>query len=153
MIDCIYFNDTIRCYRNGVVERLFRNCYWKIVENTGNCKGYDTIGINGKMISRHRLMAYCFLGLNDIVGDKIGTDLIDHIDNNPLNNSVANLRIATPSINQQNRKHKGYYFNKKRGLFKSQIWLDGKNIYLGYYATEEEARQAYLSGKEKYHIA
>jgi hypothetical protein len=81
-IDCIYYNDDISCYRNGVVERLdkrFKPPKWKEVENTDNHDGYNSIGINGKNILRHRLIAFCFLGLNDIVSESGADDCIDHI--------------------------------------------------------------------------
>jgi len=152
MIDLIYYNDKIRCYRDGVVERFWRNKYWKIVENTDNKEGYNYIYINKKMILRHRIIAYCFLGLDDIVGNYKGIDLIDHIDHNKLNNSIENLRITNGTGNQQNRKNvKGYYFDKKMNKYQAYIKVNGKNIHLGYYIIEEEARQAHLKGKEKYH--
>ncbi len=154
MIDCVYYNDKIRCFRDGVVERKYRGCYWKIVENTGNNgRGYNTIEINDKMTKRHRLLAYCFLGLDDIVGEKNNDNCIDHIDNNPLNNSVANLRITTHQGNHFNiPKTKGYCWNKQNKKYQVRIGLNYKNINLGYYDTEEEARQAYLRAKPKYHI-
>jgi len=154
MIDCVYYNDKIRCYRNGVVERFFRNKYWRIVENTANHNdGYNTIKINGKMILRHRIMAFCFLGLDDIVGESGCDDCIDHENGIKIDNRVKNLRITTNQENLHNNpKAKGYYWNKQRNKYHAQIQLNGKTIYLGSYNTEAEARQAYLSGKDKYHI-
>jgi hypothetical protein len=78
---------------------------------------------------------------------------IDHIDGNPLNNSISNLR---PVNNQQNHfnltRAKGYCFNKKRGRYQSRIKINNKEIFLGLYETEQEARQAYLEAKKIYHI-
>ena len=154
MIDCIYYNDEIRCYRNGVVERYYKNKYWRIVENTANCNnGYNRITTNKKLIKRHRLIAFCFLGLENINEVKSGVDLIDHIDHNKLNNCVANLRITNSSGNAQNRKDvKGYYFYKANQKWLAYITINYKPIHLGYYNTEEEAREAYLDGKRKYHL-
>ena len=156
MIDIVYYTEDIRCYRNGVVERLNKNykpAKWTIVKNTGNDgKGYNHIGINGKMVLRQRLMAYCFLGLNDIVGKGGGDDCIDHKSGIPLDNSVANLRITTQQGNQHNRTTaKGYSWCKKGKKWRSQIGLNGKRIYLGYYDKEEDAKQAYLDAKLKYY--
>jgi len=156
MIDAVYYTEDIRCYRNGLVERLNKNykpAKWTIVENTdNNCDGYNAIKINGKMVFRHRIMAYCFLGLNDIVGKGGGDDCIDHKNGDKLDNRVKNLRITTQQGNQHNRTTtKGYSWCKKANKYHAQITLNGKNIYLGYYTTEEEARQAYLDAKLKYH--
>jgi hypothetical protein len=154
MIDTVYYNDELRCHRNGVVERFWKNIKWRIVENTANREdGYNIININKKTIRRHRLIAYCFLELDDIVGRLDKTDVIDHIDGNPLNNAVANLRITNQSGNGQNHKNvKGYTFQKASEKWMSKITLNYKTIHLGYYNTEEEARQAYLEGKRKYHL-
>ena len=152
MIDCVYYNDYVRCYRDGVVERFFRNKYWRIVENNANDEGYNRIEINGRTIKRHRLLGYCFLGLENVVGEKGRDDVIDHINRNRIDNRVENLRITTNQGNAFNRpKAKGYYWCKQRNKWNARIKLNGKSIHLGYYDTEEEARQAYLKGKEQYH--
>ena len=154
MIDCVYYNDTIRCYRDGNVERLFRNKYWRIVENTANSgNGYNTIGINDKDIRRHRLIAFCFLGLENISEVKGGDNVIDHINGDPLTNCVDNLRITNGNGNQHNRKTaKGYYFHKASGKYQAQIKINNKQIHLGLHDTTEQARTAYLVGKKKYHM-
>ena len=152
MEECKYYNDDIRCYKNGVVERFYRNCYWKVVENNDNCKGYNEIRINGKLIKRHRLIAYCFLGLTNIVGELDNSNVIDHINGKPLDNRVENLRITTQQGNMQNNtKAKGYYWHKLANKWHSSIKVDKKQIYLGLFDTEEEAKQAYLTAKAKHH--
>ena len=153
-IDCVYYTPELRCYRNGDVERLFRNCYWRVVENTdNNGSGYNQININVKTIFRHRIIAFCFLGLENIVGESGADDCIDHIKGDTLNNSVSNLRITTQQGNNQNfTRAKGYYWNKRNKKWHTQIKVNYKQIHLGYYDTEEEARQAYLTAKKEYHI-
>ena len=154
MIDCVYYTDTVRCYRDGKVERWFRNKGWKTVKNTANSGNeYNMIRVKGKIILRHRLIAFCFLGLENIREIKSGDDVIDHINGNPLTNCVSNLRITNQNGNQQNRKTaKGYNFNKASGKYEAQIMINNKKIHLGYYHTTEQARQAYLVGKQKYHM-
>jgi len=157
MIDCIYYNDFIRCYRDGKVERLNKNFKppkWKEVENTDNDgHGYNTININGKHIFRHRIIAFCFLGLDDIVSASGADNCIDHINGIPLDNRVDNLKITTQQGNQHNQtRAKGYSWNKQKKKFQAQITVNNKTIHLGYYDTEEDAHQAYLNGKLKYHI-
>jgi len=153
MIDCVYYTPNVRCYRDGVVERNYYNKYWREVENTDNCKGYNKIEINGKKFFRHRIIAFCFLGLENIVGESGADDCIDHINGNKLDNRVANLQVTTQQGNSHNRtRAKGYTWNKHAKKWTAQICVNKKKIHLGYYDTEEDAHQAYLNAKPIYHI-
>ena len=152
MIDCVYYNNELRCYRDGRVERLYGKSNWLIGKHNNNDNGYNKVVINKIPIRRHRLIAFCFLGLENIIGTKGGNDVIDHIDHNKLNNAVENLRITTPQGNNQNKTCKGYYYDKREGKFCSKIMLNRKHIHIGYYPTEPEARQAYLDAKQIYHL-
>jgi len=70
--------------------------------------------------------------------------IIDHKDNNPSNNNITNLRLATYTQNQANRQKqdktssmfKGVYWNKKFKKWCAQIQKDGKSIYLGLFTNE-----------------
>ncbi len=81
-------------------------------------------------------------------------ELLDHINEIPNDNRICNLRIATKQQNRFNcfTSTKGYYKSKRSGKYYALIMLNGENKHLGYYKTEEEAKQAYLLAKEKYHI-
>lgn len=76
---------------------------------------------------------------------------VDHIDRNPLNNRISNLRIVTKSQNLFNRPtqvnntsgFKGVSFNYKNRKFISQIRVKGNLIYLGSFETGVEAAVAY----------
>jgi hypothetical protein len=131
------------------VERLWRGLKWKEVANTANkINGYNWLNIDDKVIKRHRIIASCFLGLN--IEDPAQT--VDHINRDKLDNRVENLRIVTQQQQTFNRGAKGYCWHKQLNKWQSAIALDGKSIYLGLYVTEDEARQAYLDAKAKYHI-
>lgn len=141
------FNDFIRCYEDGRVERLYKKHGWVEVTNTDNTKlGYNTVTINKKPTKRHRIIASCFIGLN--IDDL--TQIVDHINRDKLDNRVENLRIVTQQQNTFNSIAKGYRLEQNK--WRASIMLDGKSIYLGRYDTEPEARQAYLDAKAKYHI-
>ena len=152
MIDVVYYNDKMRCYRNGVVERWYYGKYWRIVENTDNhSAGYNIIKTNNEKIRRHRLIAFCFLGLENIVGGDDTND-IDHINGNKIDNCVDNLRIVSHQQNHFNHtKAKGCYWRKNKNKWQAQIGVNGKKIHLGYFLTETEAHQAYLSAKLIHH--
>ncbi len=77
--------------------------------------------------------------------------VIDHIDLNPLNNRLDNLRAATHTLNNANMpkrkntssKYKGVNFHKHHGTWQAQIRKDGKYTALGSYKLEIEAAAAY----------
>jgi hypothetical protein len=80
-------------------------------------------------------------------------DYIDHIDGDRSNNKINNLREVTNQQNTFNRKEvKGYFFNSKIIKYEPRITLNNKQIYLGRFNTELEARNSYLEAKEKYHL-
>jgi hypothetical protein len=78
-------------------------------------------------------------------------EMLDHINRDKSDNRICNLRIVNNSLNSQNQDVKGYCWDKSRNKWVSRISIEGNNINLGRYDTEEEARQAYLSAKLKYH--
>ena len=111
------------------------------------------IGIKRKLYKAHRLAWLYVHGVYP-------PDMIDHIDGNPGNNRLKNLRLATNAENGQNRKKArsdsstgliGVTPHKPSGLFRASIKYGGKRHSLGYYKTPEEAHQAYLKRKREAH--
>lgn len=80
---------------------------------------------------------------------------VDHIDGDGLNNRVANLRAATNQQNQWNRRkssksrsaissrYKGVDFYKPGGVWRARIRVNGRQLLLGYFRSEESAAEAY----------
>jgi len=76
----------------------------------------------------------------------------DHINHNTLDNRECNLRIATNQQNNFNHKNpKGYSWNKKLKKYQARIGINMNQIHLGCFDSPEEAHDAYLKAKEKYH--
>jgi hypothetical protein len=132
--------------------RKNENARWagKVAGNI-NRRGYVRIGINGRSYLAHRL-AWFF-----IYGEWPQKDL-DHIDGDPGNNHIANLRLATRQENTRNRqKNKnntagvpGVSWCKRTGKFLVQIKVDGKSIFLGRIPTLTEASAARAAAEIKY---
>lgn len=70
---------------------------------------------------------------------------VDHINRNGLDNRTCNLRLLTHSQNNHNTDSHGAYLKDNRWVAK--ICIRYKQIHLGYYSTEKEARDAYLRAK------
>lgn len=112
-----------------------------------------------------------YAGRNMRVGDKVHTikmhrvlmrvsdsTIIDHINQNGLDNRRENLRRATLGQNQHNRKkqkssslYKGVMFRKDSGKWQTRIMVDGNHIHLGLYKSEEDARDAYAAASKLFH--
>jgi hypothetical protein len=102
--------------------------------------GYVRIGLQKKTYAAHRLAWLYVYGFYP-------ENYIDHIDGNPKNNQIKNLRTATNKQNQENQKqnaknttgYRGVTFNKKANKYQVQIGHNGKLIYCGLFDTVDEA--------------
>lgn len=84
-----------------------------------------------------------------------GTDKIDHKDGDKLNCRRGNLRPATRSQNNSNRRgwsrcgFKGV--RKFAGKYTARIQVDGRCVHLGTHDTAEDAARAYDAAAAKLH--
>lgn len=108
------------------------------------------IEVSGKGYLAHRLI---FLYHNGYL-----PKLIDHKDRNPRNNNIDNLREATRSQNQANRKQqknksgfKGVHQHIGRKSFYALISVNKKSFRLGSFKTAEEASVAYKNAALIHH--
>lgn len=82
--------------------------------------------------------------------------LIDHINGNRSDNRIENLRIVSDRENGWNKDiHRkgaivGAFYDRKRGLWRSCININGKGIHLGRFSTQEEAHTAYINAYAEY---
>ncbi len=83
----------------------------------------------------------------------------DHINMNKLDNRRKNLRVATRSQNQANKKsqinsssqYKGVGWHKRKKKWTAQISVNNRLIHLGGFSTEEKAALAYNEAAKKYY--
>jgi len=77
--------------------------------------------------------------------------LVDHINNNGLDNRRSYLRLCTRAQNALNQRprrgtssrYKGVHFHKRLKKFQASITLNQKRYHLGYFKSEIEAAIAY----------
>ena len=105
---------------------------------TVNGKGSVQMMLNRRMFLAHRVAWYLMTG-NDPMDS-----LVDHRDRIATHNWFGNLRLATPVQNQGNRLGKGWH-RTLRGLYRSQISIGDRIVWLGDYSTPEEAREIYIA--------
>jgi hypothetical protein len=95
-----------------------------------------------------------------VVGRELSrSEIVDHKDGNPLNNSRSNLRVATRAQNSQNSRRyknnstglKGVYFDARYSKWYAKIQVNKQSKFLGYYSTPEDAHEAYMSAAIQYH--
>ena len=132
--------------------KLNKNPYWRKVKYSYD--GYYYIQLNHNKIKKSYRVHRLIYKFNNPEWDITYTpdNEIDHIDNDKSNNNIENLRIVNHSENNQNKlSTKGYTWDKRDNKYKAQIKVNKKHHNLGCYDTAEEARDAYLIGKAKYH--
>lgn len=105
--------------------------------------GYVVIYLQGKQYYAHRLAWLYMTG-------KFPKEDLDHINMNPSDNRWINLREASRSQNNYNRKvqrnnkigYKGVYKHREN-QYKATAWINKKRTNIGSYRTPEEASEAY----------
>jgi len=108
---------------------------------------------NGKqfVIKRSLLMAMTFLG-HKPDGYRI---IVDHINNNPLDDRLINLQLITARENTSkdkngfSSKYTGVSWDKTRNKWHSQIRINGEKKYLGRFNNEQDASDAYQTELSK----
>lgn len=141
----------------GVLLRIKRvsNSHPGEIAGTINSCGYRIVWVDRKAIGVHRIAwIMCFGGIPN------GME-IDHIDCDPLNNKLDNLRLANRHQNSVNRRihknntsgYKGVCFEptiSKSNPWRARIVVNKKRHNLGMFPSPEAAHEAYKKAAMKF---
>lgn len=123
--------------------------YWRTASGRGRVagctysNGYHNLRWNGKLVGAHRL---AWLYIHGEIPHQI-----DHINGDPSDNRIANLRPSTQAQNRLNSRTrrdsrsglKGIHYRADRNKWRATIGPRGAVKHLGYFETQELAREAY----------
>lgn len=150
--------QSLLCYEPLTGEFVWRVRHEKAFNMSGKHAGTKSrksivLSINNKTYAAHRL-AWVY-----VHGDVLTQDMqVDHINNNPHDNRIVNLRIATHAQNCSNARKwtkkslpKGVSLQPKSGRYRVRIQVEKRGVYLGTYDTPEEAHEVYCEAAKKYH--
>ncbi len=118
-----------------------------------NKMGYIVTQVLGRTYLNHRLAWLIAYG-------EWPENQIDHINGDPADNRLCNLRDVTNTANQENQRHArrdnklgllGVCWCAYHSKFKASIRVRGKKINIGYYRSPAAAHEAYLTAKRQLH--
>lgn len=145
-------------YRDGnLFRKVHKSQNAQIGDLAGHIqkRGYRLIRINDKYYYAHRLIFLYHHGFLP--------RFLDHIDGDPANNYISNLREATKQENNRNKKKtksvngkqtssdfKGVYWSKNNKKWVAQITINRKTKNLGHFISETMAAETYNTAATKY---
>jgi hypothetical protein len=140
-------------YRDGALYRKTAKTERQVSEAVGtvNGMGYLVVSIKSKLYRVHRLIYLYHHGYLPA--------LVDHANNNQLDNRIENLRPATKSQNAQNSKRrvtnisgiKGVGWDKSRKQWKVDIKIHTGKKHWGRFDDLELAKLVAIEVRNKYH--
>jgi len=148
-----YFNGKetdIEVTKDGRARRVYKD--WKIYPNDKIRNLVGEIDFNKRTLARgyvyvsfsvkdeqsksrglHQILASVFLGHTINKFDKI----IDHIDNNPLNNNINNLQIVTPRFNSIKDKKNRFIIKKNANVYRLKFKIRNNEYTINFGSIEE----------------
>ncbi len=141
----------------GRVKSLKKNKE-RILKGFDNGMGYLQVTLykNGasKNTKIHHLVALVFLNHKT---NRTHNTVIDHIDNNQLNNRLDNLQLISNRYNTSkdtkgSSKYVGVHWHKGANKWTTNIKIGGYKIFLGYFEDEYEAHLQYQKALQNLHL-
>lgn len=150
-------------FTKAALQNLFTyangNLYWKerkgrrvegALAGTASHR-YHQICIDYVLYRTHRLVWAYHYGASACT--------IDHINGNPFDNRVENLRECSNAQNQQNSRCpksntsgvKGVAWCKQKQKWRGRITVDGLEIHIGFFTTITKAKDAMSAARTKLH--
>lgn len=123
------------------------------IAGTADRFGYRHIRVDGVRFLAHRLALL-------IVTGSMPEGDVDHINGDPRDNRLINLRAVSRMVNQQNQRrphksgtsgHMGVTWDKRARRWKSAIRVDGASKHIGRYEDPAIAAKAYIEAKRRLH--
>ena len=141
------YQDGALFYRQRPSQNTLANDRTGYVDNNG----YRKLSIKNKRYQEHRIIFLMHHGYLP--------DTIDHIDGNPANNRIENLREATQQQNCYNSATHGRNTSGHRGVSWSKVWgkwqayvnVNKKRKFLGYFEDLELAGLVTAEARDLYH--
>jgi hypothetical protein len=123
----------------------------KILKQSIDSTGYYAVGLTDKktkIFRVHKLMAITFLNHTPNKHYLV----IDHIDNNKLNNKIENIQLVTQrkNISKDRIKEAPLGSSFYKGKYHVRFYYNGKNEYLGSFINKIDAHLAYQSKLKEY---
>lgn len=143
---------------DGNISNFINSFNWTAdIDRAGSIYASRFIKVDGQkiVIPLHKVIWELYHGENSIPEGYT----VDHIDRNPLNNVIWNLRLATRSqqmTNQNMKKHnksgyKGVFYRKEMGMYEVKIGHNCKRYRLGHYWDIKEAAFIYEKFADIFH--
>lgn len=141
-------------FENGILTWKSAPSYrTKIGTVAGNKRptGHLFVQVDGKAFAVHRLIWAMF-------HNEWPHEMIDHINQNPEDNRISNLRSANKSQNGMNRGVqsnnklgvKGVSIHRKTGKYRASIKVKSKFLHLGLYEKIEDAQKSYADAAKQH---
>jgi hypothetical protein len=137
---------TVKIHSNGTVTRRNRSGVEYTSSGIKFKTGYCVVSFRKKRKFMHRLVAMCFLE------DYDESLIVDHIDGNPSNNDISNLRCVTHAQNKRawghqrpnsKSRYRGVSLGKGRMRWAASVCYNAKKYHVGRFKSQEAAALAY----------